>query len=232
MVKRLSTMRETQIQSLCWENPLEKKMAIHSNTTAWKIPWTEEPGRLQSMGLQRVRHDWATSLSLSFSTESTNCYIFENFLEDLRTWAWDVINSCKVSVAQLCPALCDLRDYGPPGSSVHGIFQARILEWVVISFSRGSFQLRDQNWVSYIADSLPSEPPGKPKCLKHLALIWWKLYHYLLHCRSQVTPSSDPSPQPPLSPSSHAAPDLHSARVCPPSPGGAQETDCSSASWI
>ena len=63
MVKRLSTMLETQVQSLGWEDPLEKEMAIHSSTIAWKIPWTEEPGRLQSMGLQRVRHDWATSLT-------------------------------------------------------------------------------------------------------------------------------------------------------------------------
>ena len=53
-VKRLSTMRETQVRSLGWEDPLEKEMAIHSSTLAWKIPWTEEPGRLQSMGSQRV----------------------------------------------------------------------------------------------------------------------------------------------------------------------------------
>ena len=65
MVKHLSTMRGTQVQSLGWEDPLEKEMATHSNTIAWKIPWTEEPERLQSMGSQRVRHDWVTSLSLS-----------------------------------------------------------------------------------------------------------------------------------------------------------------------
>ena len=63
MVKRLSTMRETWVRSLGREDPLEKEMAIHSSTIAWKIPWTEEPGRLQSMGSQRVRHDWATSLT-------------------------------------------------------------------------------------------------------------------------------------------------------------------------
>ena len=57
MVKRLSTIRETWVLSLDRENPLEKEMAIHSSTTAWKIPWTEEPGRLQSMGSQRVGHD-------------------------------------------------------------------------------------------------------------------------------------------------------------------------------
>ena len=56
-VKCLSTMRETRVQSLVWEDPLEKEMAIHSSTIAWKIPWTEEPCRLQSMGSQRVGHD-------------------------------------------------------------------------------------------------------------------------------------------------------------------------------
>ena len=53
----LSTMWEIRVQSLVWEDRLEKEMAIHSRTIAWKIPWTEEPGRLQSMGLQRVGHD-------------------------------------------------------------------------------------------------------------------------------------------------------------------------------
>ena len=67
MVKRLSTMRETRVQSLGWEDLLEKAMAPHSSTLAWKIPRTKEPGRLQSMGSQRVRHDWVTSLSLSMS---------------------------------------------------------------------------------------------------------------------------------------------------------------------
>ena len=61
MVKHLPTMWETQVWSLGWEDPLEK---AHSSTLAWKIPWTEEPGRLQSMGSQRVGHDWATSLLL------------------------------------------------------------------------------------------------------------------------------------------------------------------------
>ena len=64
MVKRLPTMQETRVLSLGQEDPLEKKMATHSSILAWKIPWTEEPGRLQSMGSQRVGHDWATSLSL------------------------------------------------------------------------------------------------------------------------------------------------------------------------
>ena len=57
MVKNPPAMQETQVQSLGWENPLEKGMAIHSSILAWRIPWTEESGRLQSMGSQRVRHD-------------------------------------------------------------------------------------------------------------------------------------------------------------------------------
>ena len=56
-VKRLPTMRETRVQSLGREDPLEKAMATHSSTLAWKILWTEKPGRLQSKGSQRVGHD-------------------------------------------------------------------------------------------------------------------------------------------------------------------------------
>ena len=57
MVKRLPTMRETWVRFLGQEDPLEKEMAIRSSTLAWKIPWTEEPDRLQSMCLQKVGHD-------------------------------------------------------------------------------------------------------------------------------------------------------------------------------
>ena len=57
MVKYMPAMREAQVLSLDWEDPLEKKMATHSSILAWRIPWTEEPGGLQSMGLQRVRHN-------------------------------------------------------------------------------------------------------------------------------------------------------------------------------
>ena len=57
MVKRLPGMRETWVQSLGQEDPLEKEMATHSSTLAWKIPWREERGRLQSMGSHRVRHN-------------------------------------------------------------------------------------------------------------------------------------------------------------------------------
>ena len=56
-VKRLATMWETQVQSLGWEDPMEKEMATHSSTLAWKIPWMEKRDRVQSTGSQRVGHD-------------------------------------------------------------------------------------------------------------------------------------------------------------------------------
>ena len=58
MLKNLPTVQETWVQSLGGENPLEKELATHSSALAWRIPWTEKPGRLQFMGSQRVEHDW------------------------------------------------------------------------------------------------------------------------------------------------------------------------------
>ena len=60
-VKNLPAMQETRVRSLGRKDPLEKGMTIHSSILAWRIPWTEDPGWLQSMGSQRVRHDWATN---------------------------------------------------------------------------------------------------------------------------------------------------------------------------
>ena len=74
-VKRLCTMRETWVRSLGQEDPLEKEMAIHSSTIAWKIPWTEELGRLQSMGSQRVGHDWATSILTTMLWTASSVHI-------------------------------------------------------------------------------------------------------------------------------------------------------------
>ena len=66
MVKNLLAGQETWVWLLSWEDPLDKGMATHSSIPAWRIPWTEKPGGLQSMGSQRVRHDWATNISLHF----------------------------------------------------------------------------------------------------------------------------------------------------------------------
>ena len=61
LIKNLPSMQETWVPFLGWEDPLEKEMATHSSILAWKIPWTEEPGGLQSMGLQRVRRSWTSA---------------------------------------------------------------------------------------------------------------------------------------------------------------------------
>ena len=81
-------MQETRVQSPGWEDPLEKEMATHSSTLAWRIPWREEPGRLQSMGSQRVGHNWMTSLSLSF---------LEKGLRPHPNLVWERFNSCDKS---------------------------------------------------------------------------------------------------------------------------------------
>ena len=103
---------------------------------------------------------------------------------------------CCYLVTKSCPTLCDPRDCSLPGSSVHGIFQARLLEWVAISFSGGSFQLRDGTWGSckvpalagrfFFFFFLTTEPPGKPR-IKHgsvlktsqLIVVWEKSQHFI-----------------------------------------------------
>ena len=81
-LKRLPAIQETRVQSLRWEDPLAKEMATHSSILAWRIPWTEEPGGLKSKGLQRVRHNWTTSVSFSFSTllETNKCKTHQNYM--------------------------------------------------------------------------------------------------------------------------------------------------------
>ena len=61
MVKKLPAMQETQVQLLAWEDPLEKGVTTHSSILAWRIPWTEETGGLQSVSLQSIRRDWVTN---------------------------------------------------------------------------------------------------------------------------------------------------------------------------
>ena len=74
MVKNPPAMQETWVRSLGWEDPLEEGTATHSSILAWKIPWTEEPCRLQSMGSQRVGHDWATKHSTAQLAISPTCW--------------------------------------------------------------------------------------------------------------------------------------------------------------
>ena len=99
--KNLPAMQKTLVQSLGWEDPLEEGMATHSSILAWRIPWTEEPGGLQSMGSQRVGHSWAT-----FSLRNYHLSI-HNTISALTAIYWmsmKCINSVYVcvKVAQSC----------------------------------------------------------------------------------------------------------------------------------
>ena len=138
-------------------------MATHSSIFVWRIPWTEEPDGLQSTGSQRVGHDWATLLTYLY------CIPLETYMWNpllLDRWAvskfW-LQNNATVNrlvivmlymcmlVTQSCPTLCNAVDCSPPGPLVREILQARILEWVAISFSRGSSQPKDRTQVSCTA---------------------------------------------------------------------------------
>ena len=167
-------MQETRVQSLGWEDPLEKAMATHSSILAWRIPWTEEPGRLQSV-LFRCSVQTQMSDSVMAYGPLPICPIrYEcSFLQtpwgcpetqgSLRGKPWPLPSSwavpshctnCDCGMWQLSQRpgfsqfgngaqllsriwLCDPIDCNPPGSSVHGILQARILQRVTIS-SKGS----------------------------------------------------------------------------------------------
>ena len=123
--------------------------------------WTGKSSTLQSMGSQRVGHDWATELNW---TERFILNVFSKLLKKLFIWLKDncfTEFSCFLSNfytsdlivcwAQSCLSLCDLVNCSPPGSCFFGIFQARILVWVTISFSRGSSKLRDRTHVSCVS---------------------------------------------------------------------------------
>ena len=126
MVKNLPALRETRVQSLGWEDPLEEGMATHSSILAWRIRMNRGAWRT-AVHWVRVGHKWVTQHSTSVTGD-----IY--FKEIVRPY-WTLM---KVKVTQSCLTVCDPMDY-----TVHGILQVRILEWVAIPFSRGSFQPRN-----------------------------------------------------------------------------------------
>ena len=86
----------------------------------------------------------------------------ENLMDRGAWWATESMGSQRVKSLHSCPTLCDPMDYNPPGSSLHGILQARILEWVAMPFFRGSSQPRDGTHTSYVFCSVHQAPHGKP----------------------------------------------------------------------
>ena len=158
--------QETWFRSLCWEDSLEEETATHYTALAWRIPWTEEPDRLQSMGLQRVRHDWATKhVSVQFSSVAQSCpalcdpmdcsmpgsFVRHQFLELAQTHVHWVSDAIQPSYPLSTPSPLTFNLSQHQGSSVHGTPQARILEWVAMPSSKRSSQPRDQTQVSHIA---------------------------------------------------------------------------------
>ena len=101
MEKHLPAAWKTQVWSVGRKDPLKKGMATHSSTLAWRIPWMEEPGRLQSMGLQRVRHDWATSLWTIRGTQGyLKILLFSHLVMSDSLWPHGLQHA-----SLLCPSL-------------------------------------------------------------------------------------------------------------------------------
>ena len=168
MVNCLPAMRETWVWSLDREDPMEKNMATHSSTLAWKIPWIEEPDRLQSIGLQRFGYDCVTSLSLSClrcrasfhllfaivlcfwlycSSLLKSLFNFAHFYHFPSYWFVRVfIRVCAQSLSHVWL----LQSRGPSRFPYPWDFQERILEWVAISFFRGSSWPRDRTHLSCV----------------------------------------------------------------------------------
>ena len=152
MVENLPAMQTTWVQSLGQEDALEKEMASHSSILAWRIPWTEEPGGLQSMGLQRAGHDWATHTHSTLNELITSCLngvrltpIIYSLME-LSLWLFKVrklILTLMLSFEIFLDHLT-IDIYMPINSTCHFIqlaisasilYSFLILEWVAISYS-------------------------------------------------------------------------------------------------
>ena len=142
-IKKAKRWRTDALELWCWRRLL-------------RVPWTSR--RLNQWILKEINPIYSSEgLMLKLNSNALATWCKEPAYWK-RPWYW----KSESEVAQSCLTLCDPMDCSPPGSSVHGILQARILEWVAISFSRGSSWPRDWTQVSTLrADALTSEPPGK-----------------------------------------------------------------------
>ena len=116
-------MQETQVQPLGWEDPLEKKMATHSRILAWEIPWTEEPGRLQTLGSQRVGHDlateeqqqegkvhsdlrcWLSAMEPSIGDTTSHSLLGDSLMRHRQAIDWQIHEGMNPCLARIIPIL-------------------------------------------------------------------------------------------------------------------------------
>ena len=179
-------MQKTQVQSLGLEDPLEEGMATHSSVLAWRIPWTEEPGRLQSMGLQKLntieplssvqfsrsvmsdslRPHESQPLNKSNWKENNFIFVFQLSLgQDWCFFLWYQFSQFS-SVSQLCPTLCNPMNRSTPGLPVHH----QLPEFT-------------QTHVHWVGDAIqPSHPllspsPPAPNPSQHQSLFQWVCSH-------------------------------------------------------
>ena len=139
--KRTESWRSDAFGLWCWRRLL-------------RVPWTARRSN------QSILKEIIPGCSLEGLMLKLKLQYFGHLMQRVDSLEKTLMVGSESEVSQLCPTLCDPVDYSPPGSSVHGILQARILEWVAISFSRGSYGPRDRIQVSALwADALTSEPP-------------------------------------------------------------------------
>ena len=128
--KNLPAMQETWVQSLGWEDPLEKGMATHSRILAWKIPWTEEPGGLQSMEWQRVGHNWSKLTHMHTFLYSIKLF-WRGIEENSRMGKTGEGNGNPLQY----PCLENPMDRGAWWAAIHGVAELDMTEWLHFHFS-------------------------------------------------------------------------------------------------
>ena len=214
-VKHLPAMRETQVRFRGREDPLDKEMAIHSSTLAWKIPWMEEPDRLQYMGSQRVRHDWAWAKGLrttDFTSLKGSYAIFTHGQHDYPDTAPQevplMMPSCPrpgiliSSQGFWCLTCRSVRHYFPSVMSDSFATPWTVAHQVPLSmgFSRQECwsglpfpcpgDLPDPGIEpgspALQADALPSEPSGKLRTLLYLGVVRHMLLNLYWELRKTV----------------------------------------------
>ena len=156
------------ITEFCQENTLVITNTLFQQHRRQLYTWTSPDGQYRNQNAYIICSWWWSSIQSAKTRLGADCGIEHEILivkcrRKLKK-VGKITRSCRYTAKSLqsCPTLCNPMDGSLPGSSVHGIFQARVLEWTAIAFSRGSSRPRDQTQVSLIVtDALSLEPPGK-----------------------------------------------------------------------